>query len=211
MHPFYEISKIPSRLRVETNPESERNILDLKSKWFDSIADVARSGRRYFILVNGTHVYDRLLSIHEESDRNPYRCLYKEVINQARQSLGSRLFYFFPRILPDSFLVQTLEGGLNLGVAGGNSIIYDPKTIKIIAYGESVDEETHAGCVDSNVRDLITALLINLCNVVIDPDRSLPSKPVIWIKEPYEGYYVPPTLYLTVTQLKELARKGIAN
>lgn len=75
--------------------------------------------------------------------------------------------------------------------------------MEVIAYGEHVDEQTRAGCVDSSIRDLTTALKIPPENVRIDNDKSLPLQPLV--KTEF-GYDVPTTLYLTVSMIRNLSK-----
>ena len=200
VHPFYSISKVHSRLMIDE--QSERNILALKSLWLDSISEVAKDERRRLVLVNGTDVKDRLVSTH--SDANPYRLLYREIISHAIQSLGQRLFYFYPRMYEVDFSTTTLDGGLVLARDSNNIIVYDPDVVRVFAYGEHVDEQTRAGCVDSSIRDLTSLLKIPPENVKIDTDKSLPLQPLI---ETEHGYDVPTTLYLTVEMIKKFPKK----
>ena len=200
VHPFYSISKVHGKLMIDE--QSERNILALKSLWLDSISDVAKNERRCLILVNGTNVEDRSVYMHR--DANPYRLLYREIISNARQSLGQRLFYFYPRMYANSFSTTTLDGRFVLARASDNTIVYDPDVVRVAAYGEHVDELTRAGCVDSSIRDLTTLLKIPPENVKVDNDKSLPLQPLI---ETEYCYDVPTILYLTVNTIKKLSKK----
>lgn len=201
VYPFYTLSKIASRFRIDE--ESERNILSLKSKWMDSISDVSRCPRRYFVLINGTDLPDKLLIQNEMT--NPYRGLYREVVRHARQSLGSRLFYFFPTLSPNSFSIKTLDERLNLAHANDSNIVYDSKGLKISAYGEHADKELKAGCVDLCLRNLLENLKVQPSSARIDYDKSLPSIPSIRVTKPYFGFETPTTLYITIVQLEELS------
>lgn len=90
VYPFYTLSKIASRFRIDE--ESERNILSLKAKWMDSISDVSRDPMGYFVLVNGTDLPDKLL-IQDEMT-NPYRvCTGKWFVMQG--SLWVQDYFIF--------------------------------------------------------------------------------------------------------------------
>ncbi|HLC60431.1 MAG TPA: hypothetical protein VJJ52_03295 [Candidatus Nanoarchaeia archaeon] len=198
VHPFYTISKVYSRMMIDE--QSDRNILSLKSLWLDSISDVARNERRCLVLVNGTNVLEQLFPNPE--DINPYRSLYREIISRARQLLGQRLFYFYPRLYSNSFSTEILDDGVILAKGAGNDLFYDPAYVGVTAYGEHVDEQTKAGCVDSSIRDLTNLLKIPLENVRINPDKSLPLQPLIRTEF---GFDVPTTLYLTIKMIKKLS------
>lgn len=197
MHPFYSISKVVSKLKITG---SERHIIEMKSKWMDSISDVTKDPTKLMFLVNGTHIGNWSFWDYQES--NPYRLLYLEIVSYARMSLGERLFYFYPMLDATSLFARNADVSLLLAEACNSGIIYNPKTISITAYGEHVDEENQAGCVDSNVRALIEALRITKDRVTIDSDRSLPLQPII--KTEF-GYDVPSTMYLTARKLRSLS------
>lgn len=120
--------------------------------------------------------------------------------------MGSRLFYFFLTLLPDSFLIKTLDERLNLAHANDNNLVYDSKSLKISAYGEHVDKELKAGCIDLCLRNLLENLKAQPSNARIDDDKSLPSIPSMRVTKPYSGFETPTTLYLTIVQLEELSR-----
>ena len=58
VHPGYEISKIFLRVYIDGGPE--RNILELRGQWLDSISCIAGDESRYLALVNGVNVSEEV-------------------------------------------------------------------------------------------------------------------------------------------------------
>ena len=195
VHPFYSVSRIANRFLI--NQESEQNILQLKNLWLDSIDDVANDAERALVIVNSVEI----LAEPQTELHNPYRTLYGKIVDEAKRKLDGRLFYFSPAV-PESPFSLLQANGLSEASVAGKSFKYDSQKLRLIAYGEHVDEETKGGCVDFSVRQLAKSLSIQQANIAIDPDRSLPSLRTI---RKDGGYYLPNAIYLTITQIKKLS------
>ena len=196
VHPFYSISKIWSKFMI--NSDSERNIQELKASWMDSIDNVIRSQERYMALVNSLDLPD--VMPQTEFD-NPYRTLYREIVQKAVSELGSRLFYFFPSIPDEPFSVTKFDSGLSEAVSRGNGMLFNPERIIITAYGEHVGGSYGDVCVESSLNRVLTSLGVPAQNSTIDLNRSLPAVPTIRKKG---GYFPTDALYLTCTQINKL-------
>ena len=204
VHPGYTISKILSNWKIDE--ESEQNILTLKELWLDSISDSASNPTKYFAIVNSVDLPDDALIAHETS--NSFRGLYRGILAHAKQCLEGRLLYFFPFINREDISVEELQGGLLAAMHRTTRMEYDAARLSINAYGEHIDTEHKAGCVDISIRDIISALRVPSHNVKLDHDKSLPLNPVIRIVQQYGPYelhaYGNPPLYTTMTQLEKL-------
>ena len=133
VYPFYSISKISSKFLI--NADSESNIQELKGRWMDSIDAAVSSPDHYMVLVNSLDSPD-LMPLADFN--NPYRALYREIVQKAVRELGSRLFYFFPFIPDEPFSVTRLDKGLHEAVSCGNEMIFNPERLIVTAYGEHV-------------------------------------------------------------------------
>ena len=204
VHPFYTMSKILSSFKIDDI--SEKNILRLKELWLDSISTAAANPKCYFAIVNGVDLTDEALAAHEFA--NPFRGMYREIISHARQSLNGKMFYFFPVIRNGDIEVQQISENLRLARKDSSSFTYDWSNLIICAYGEHADADTQrrGGCVDSNLACLANALGVDINNVSVDRNKSLPLQPIIKISKPYAGFHVPESLYYTITQLEQLAQ-----
>lgn len=201
VHPFYRISQVVSSILIDD--ESARNVEALGRLWVNSIDAVASDERRFLAVVNGTHLTEEQLKPHPYS--NPYRGRYRDIVAHAQRSLGSRLFYFSPSVKSTGLAVENADGALNLARQDNTIMPYDKETLLIIAYGEHVDIQNGAGCVDVSARDVAEILGVPKANITIDGVRSLPLQPVVKLFTPIPGFYVPTTLYLTVPQLAQLS------
>ncbi|MDI6721402.1 MAG: hypothetical protein QMD85_03360 [Candidatus Aenigmarchaeota archaeon] len=200
VHPGYTISKEIGRLRISS--ESESNIRRVKRLWMDSIEEAAKNPMTYFGIVNSVELPD------EEPNEflNPFRYLYKEIIDYAEKLIGDRLFLFFPCVRPDEIETEDMGGGLKRAKKGGAEMVYDPKTLVIRAYGEHIDNLSgkNGGCVELESSQLANTLGVPQDMVKIDPARSLPSSPCYFSTKPYPGFHVADTMYITLNKLREL-------
>jgi len=199
VYPFYSISKILSKFMI--NADSERNIQELKGRWMASIDAAVSSPDHYMILVNSLDSPDLM----PKSDfDNPYRALYKEIVQKAARELGSRLFYFSPCIPDEPFLVTRLDEELIEAVSGGNGMMFNPERLIVTAYGEHVGGSYGNVCVESSLNKVLASLGVPAQNATIDLNRSLPAVPTIKKKG---GYFPPDALYLTAAQINKLCEE----
>jgi len=183
------------------NADSERNIQELKGRWMASIDAAVSSPDHYMILVNSLDSPDLM----PKSDfDNPYRALYKEIVQKAARELGSRLFYFFPFVPDEPFLVTRLDEELIEAVSGGNGMMFNPERLIVTAYGEHVGGSYGNVCVESSLNKVLASLGVPAQNATIDLNRSLPAVPTIKKKG---GYFPPDALYLTAAQINKLCEE----